>query len=423
MPPAPPPIDATLKPSPGTGRTAARAFDIAATIFFWITVVAVLIHLLLLLHPLTQPGAPDTALWTEFTVFWAAAKLALAGQPLAAFDSQTLFAVSELHAVGSNLYIWLYPASFQVALMPLGALSFPLAFSAFIAVSAIAYALAMRSPASVLPGLWRLMLASPTVVLACVFLGQTSTLWTAGLVAGLWAMRGGNAAAAGLAFALLTMKPQLGLLIPVALIAARQWAVIGWATGFTLLITGAATAVTGIEYWALFLDAVGEMNGRVADGSVKNHLMSTFYGFERALGLEHGVAIVPQFVLTAGLIVIIGWVWSRRDLGNDLKCATLCAAIPLATHYALYYEMTLQLAAAMFLIRDGFGQRMAEKAWLIVIWAGPAPVFLDFDRLSMAVYTPPILLVTLAICLVRVRRDLSAVGSDSPAASPCPARS
>lgn len=407
----------------GTGRTALWAFDIAATLIFWIVVVVVLIHLFLILYPLTQPDSTAASLHMDFVVFWAAAKLALAGQPLAAFDYQALFAVSELPGVRTDNQIWLYPAAFQVALMPFGALPFTLAFPAFIAVSATAYALSVRSPASMLPGLWRLMLASPTVVVGGRFIGQTSALWTAGLVAGLWAMRGGKAAAAGLAIALLTMKTQLGLLIPVALIAARQWAVIGWATGFTLLITAAATAVTGLGYWPLLLDALGDVVGRVADGTAKIHLMSSPYGFLRALGADHGVAIVPQLALTASLIAIIGWVWSRRDLSKDLKCATLCAAIPLATPYAFNYEMTLELAAALFLIRDGFGRRMAGKAWLLVLWFGPAPLIIFPTLLSIALYTPPILLVTLAICLARVRRRLSTDGGDGPAASPCPARS
>ncbi len=407
-----------------SGRAAMRRFDIAATIIFWIAVVVVPGHLFLTFYSMIDSASGTNVIQGDFTVFWAAAKLALAGQPLAAFDPQALYAAAKLptEAPHDN-FLWLYPPSFLVALMPLGALSFPLAFPAFIAISATAFALAVRAPASVLPGLWRLMLVSPMVVICGLFIGQTSVLWTAGLVAGLWAMRGGKAAAAGLAIALLTMKPHLGLLIPVALIAARQWAVIGWATGFTLLLTGAATVMTGPDYWPQFLEALHSQIDRVANGTVLMHRLSSPYGFLRALGAGHGGAFALQLALTAGLVAMIGWIWSRRNLSKDLKYATLCAAIPLATHYALYYEMTLELAAALFLIRDGFGQRLAEKAWLLVLWVGPAPMIIYPTLLSTALYTPPIMLVTLAICLARVRRRLSADGGDGPAANPCPARS
>jgi hypothetical protein len=106
-----------------------------------------------------------------------------------------------------------------------------------------------------------------------------------------------------------------------------------------------------------------------------------------------------------------------------LKCATLCAAISLATPYAFYYEMAIVLAVALFLIRDGFGQRPGAKAWLLVLWVGAAPPSYFPEQVSAALYEAPILLVTLAIYLVRVRRRLSANGGDEPAESPYPAGS
>jgi len=169
-----------------SGRAAMRRFDIAATIIFWIAVVVVPGHLFLTFYSMIDSASGTNVIQGDFTVFWAAAKLALAGQPLAAFDPQALYAAAKLptEAPHDN-FLWLYPPSFLVALMPLGALSFPLAFPAFIAISATAFALAVRAPASVLPGLWRLMLVSPMVVICGLFIGQTSVLWTAGLVAGL----------------------------------------------------------------------------------------------------------------------------------------------------------------------------------------------------------------------------------------------
>ena len=301
--------------TPPNIRTPPRWFDTAASIIFWVAVLLILAYLFVKLLPLLDPGAATASLRVDFVVFWAAGKLAFIGQPLAAFDPQLLLDAAGLApGVRPINLLWLYPASFQVVLIPFGALPFAAAFPAFIAVSAIAFAFAVRAPASMLPGLWRLLLASPMVIVGGLTIGQTSLLWTAGLVAGLWALRRGNVVVAGLMIALLTMKPQLGLLIPVALIAARQWAVFGWATGFTLLLTGLATAVTGLEYWPLFLDAIDNVTGRVADGimfadgTMLIDQMSTFYGFLRALGVEHVGALFAQFMLTAVLVAMISWV-------------------------------------------------------------------------------------------------------------------
>jgi len=397
-----------------------RWFDVTASVVFWITVLLALNHLFVKLSPLFDPDTNASAVRVDFAVLWAAGKLAFIGQPLAAFDQQLLLGAASLApGVRPDNLLWLYPASFQVLLMPFGALPFAAAFPAFIAASATAFALAVRPPASVLPGLWRLLLASPMAVAGCLTIGQTSLFWTAALVAGLWAIQGGRVAVAGLMIALLTMKPQLGLLIPVALIAGRQWAVICWAGGFTLLITGLATAVTGPEYWLLFLDAIGNVTHRVADGTMFLDQMPSFYGFIRALGVAHGAALLAQLALTAGLVAVIGWTWSRRHFGFDLKCATLCAAILLASPYAFQYEMVIELAAALFLIRDGFGRRLVEKAWLMVLWLGPVPVLLLPTHLSYALYMPPILFITLGICLARGRRHLPNDGDKNPSAIPC----
>ena len=41
---------------------------------------------------------------------------------------------------------------------------------------------------------------------------------------------------AGLAFALLTIKPQLGILVPLLLLFERNWRAIGWSAVFTVLL-------------------------------------------------------------------------------------------------------------------------------------------------------------------------------------------
>jgi hypothetical protein len=172
-----------------TGRVAARVFDVTATIIFWIAICALIIHLFLKLYPLIEPTSSAATLNADFVIFWAGGKLAFAGQPLMVHDAQALFAATELPGPPPDAYSWLYPASFLVAMMPFGALPFPLAFLAFVLISIITFALVVRAPASVLPGLWRLLLASPALLYGGEAIGQTSILWAAGLIAGLWAMR------------------------------------------------------------------------------------------------------------------------------------------------------------------------------------------------------------------------------------------
>src|SRR5688572_9494522 len=60
-------------------------------------------------------------------------------------------------------------------------------------------------------------------------------------------------ALAGLAFSLLTIKPQLGFLVPVLLVCERNWRGIGWSALFSALLVALSVACFGIASWQGYL--------------------------------------------------------------------------------------------------------------------------------------------------------------------------
>ena len=76
------------------------------------------------------------------------------------------------------------------------------------------------------------------------------------MLAALTAMAQGRPALAGLLIALLTLKPQLGLLIPIALVFSGQWRVVLWATIAMLIVYQEAVFGTG-GLARLFSSALG----------------------------------------------------------------------------------------------------------------------------------------------------------------------
>lgn len=373
-----------------------------ARLVFWVLAYTYLFHVLLKVGSLAAAAPEDSVIRTDFAAFWAAARLALADQALTAFDPPALLAASQLPDTSSKDLLWLYPPHFLAAIAPLGALPYWAAWSVFVLISATALGLAARAPARPLPGGWRLIVVSPLLLMAVYGLGQTSVLWTAGLIAALWSMRHGQSATAGFWLALLTIKPQLGLLIPVALIAERRWATIAWATGFSIVAILIATLMFGAAYWLHFLAGVADINVRLESGALTVARQVSFYGLARNIGFDHDTATWLHWPAVLAVAFAVAWVWRRDAIGADLKAATLCAVIPLASHYAYYYEMTVTLAAGLFLMRDGFGRTLGERLWLLVLWFGPIP----------ALYTPaltqevtflgvPILLITTGLCLSR----------------------
>jgi hypothetical protein len=362
---------------------------------------AFLLNTVKMVIEVNAPGFDGQATKIDFTAFWAAAKLALAGDAVSAFDPNVLRAAQQLPSdqPPGDLF-WLYPPAWHVVIMPLGLLPFTAAYIVYSAVTFLTFALALRPLASALPGGVALVLAGPAVLII-LLLGNNSLLWTAGLVAALAMLAQGRMALAGLLIALLTMKPQLGLLIPFALAFGGYWRTVFWACAGTVVIVAASTATMGIDYWGHFLTTLRFMSDLMQTEMIRFERMMTWYALARLGGAGHEIGFALQLAVTAAAAAAVAWVWSRERASADIKAATLCIAIPLATPYAYHYEMTLTLAAAMFLARDGFGAGRAERLWLLALWLGPVPALALLGLLPPAVYAAPLLTATLALCVSR----------------------
>lgn len=190
--------------------------------------------------------------------------------------------------------------------------------------------------------------------------------------------------------------------MPVALLATRQWRVLGWALAGTLAIAAASTAAMGAGYWAHWLGTLQGMSDLMGSELVRFNLMITWYALARFWGLAHEAAFPLQLGMTLAAAIGVAWVW-RRPVTPDLKAATLCVAIPLATPYAWHFEMSLALVAGLFLARDGFGGSLGARVWLLLLWLGQVPGVALREVMPPAFYAAPLLTATLGLCLWRAR--------------------
>ena len=121
---------------------------------------------------------------------------------------------------------WPNPPTALVVMAPFGLLAYFPALIAWFAIGLLAFYLAGRREVSD----WRILavvLVSPAA-LFCVISGQSSFLTTAALLA-IFASLDKRPVIAGVLIGLLTVKPQLGVLFPFALIASGRWRVFLWA--------------------------------------------------------------------------------------------------------------------------------------------------------------------------------------------------
>ncbi len=357
-------------------------------------------------------GKSGLPIYTDFANQWAAGMLALHGDALA-FADPTVFAKvqSLLFGQGSLPYPnFPYPPTFLLLMAPLALLPYRHAFIAWDAVTllgcaAIVYLIVRRRSAIALT------LAAPLA--AWNFLAAQNGFLTGSLLGASLILLERRPVLAGVFIGCLTYKPQFGILVPVALAAARQWRAFASAATTVAFLAAASVALFGAGAWAAFpreLVAQTGLNLLAGPDSNWGYLQSV-YGLTRRLHGGAGLAWLAQGATTAGLALIVWRVWRSRG-SYALKAATLSAAALLATPYAFAYDMAAIVIPAAFLASDQLrrGLLPGDKAIWITLFAAPLGVLLTLgDNADGATFggTPVGLLTALALLAAILRRILA----------------
>jgi hypothetical protein len=163
---------------------------------------------------------------------------------------------------------------------------------------------------------------------------------------------------AGVLLGLLTYKPHLGLLFPIALIAGRHWRAFGSAAVVAIVMAAASWFAFGSECWQAFIPSLGHTE-RVflSQGSADWSKLQTAFGLTRVLSGSETLAWVVQIavsLITAGAVARL---W-RSNARHEIKAAALGCGVALATPYLYAYDLVLLAVPLAFLFRlgraDGF---------------------------------------------------------------------
>jgi hypothetical protein len=292
-------------------------------------------------------GAPLAA---DFLSFWSAGHLALGGEAVAAYDWPAMHALQQgLMGHASAGYLgWAYPPLFFCVAMLLALLPYAPAFllwtAASLALHAFTLARVVRRNGAAL-----IACATPAV-LGCAMVGQNGFL-SAALIAGVLLQLEARPILAGLLLGLLTYKPHLGLLFPIALAFGGYWRAFLSAavTGIVILLLSWAMAPDSL---AAFVQHMGGMSRNFLTlGAAGFYKHQSLYGFLRTLGIGDHSAFAAQGALALALAAFVAWLWRGRQ-SVALKAAGLVAASLLVTPYLYFYDLPILSVAIAFLWRD-----------------------------------------------------------------------
>ena len=346
---------------------------------------------------LHDPAHAERNLDIDYSVFWAAARMGLAGDWMGPFDTAKL-SEARLIPLGREAYemLWFYPPSYHLLIAPLGYLSFFWSWLVFATISAISLAIAIRAPSRGAPAAILLVVFSPAAMFLLA-LGQNSLLIAALLVGAVEALRRQHFVVAGVLIAAMTIKPQLGLAIPVALLAGGYWRVILVASVSTILLVLVTSAVLGWAYWEAFFLAIRD-GGDLIRQSDLIRLMVSVFGNAVSLGMSQSAAMVLQLVLSLVAAGALALIWHTDTVAFDIKAAALCASVLLLTPYAVHYELIFAVLSAFYLARCGLAEGVGGRYLIVALWLAPVIgyVFLPWPGFFFA---SGLMSVTLIYCL------------------------
>ncbi len=351
----------------------------------------------------TQKGGVDVngfLIGTDFISFWTSGRMLLVGANV--YDTAAHVAVQrEFYAMPGEYTAFFYPPNFLPFVWPLGLLPYFPALAAWLAVTGAAFLAAVRA--------WfrELGLKGPAVVLVAgfppVFVtlthGQTSFLMAALLGGGLLLV-GRRPWLAGILIGLATIKPQFGLLVPLALLASGQWRTIAGAGAAALALAALAAAAFGPQVWADWLAITRTASTATADGNIGFAKMVSVFAGLSLVGVPAAAAMAVQVATSLALaaaVVVAGW---RRAFTPGLAALVLAGA-PLATPFVLDYDMVLTAFPLAFLFaraREG-GFADGERITIAAVFAGAA--FARPLAINAGVPIMPLLLAALFVAVFR----------------------
>ncbi len=335
----------------------------------------------------------------DFSAFYAAGHAAIDGDAAAPYDAASFEALLKTHAPYKDYYglFWQYPPTYYFIAAPFASLGYLPGYALFVAATAAAFLAALRRAGFDKTVL--IVAAASPAAFQTIATGQNGFL-TAALLAAAAYGPDRRPVLAGLAAALLTLKPQLGLLVPLAYAAAGCWRAFTVAALGTVALGVASVFAFGPESWAAFVTGATRAASDTASGLLPLFKMATPFGAARFAGLPIAAAstFAALIALFAAAAVVIVW---RRIDDAGLRAATLSGAALLAAPYGYYYDLAILLLPGAILVRRAMerGWLKGEQIALVLLYL--LPLFFPGEPRGQGVSFGFLVVVALFACVLR----------------------
>jgi hypothetical protein len=345
-------------------------------------------------------------LFPDFLVFHAAARAFFEGKLDVVYDTfalthlqNTLYAARLPYELGFRPF--LYPPLWLLDLLPFGLLPVGTSVAAFLILTAAAATNALRSLGLRLEAALAI-LVSPAAVWV-VIAGQNTYLSLALLYGG-FALLERRPVLAGVLLGVLAYKPQVWVLVPLALLCAREWRALAAAVATVLALTLATLPLFGFDLWLDFIAAARQASSGRAAAEMFERVhahMTTLLAAAKILGAGDGTAMALQ--VAGSLVAVAAVIWAFALHGSSqARTAVLVTATFLVSPYTLNYDLLLMMPAValLFLHPPAGGYLPGERIAYLAVWLIPH-FCLELNAAGLPI-TPLVVLGFGAVALMRL---------------------
>jgi hypothetical protein len=287
---------------------------------------------------------------------------------------------------------WSYPPSILLLGVPLSWFPIFPAYLLFICVTLLALHVVLKPFQFPFIAHLAILLGPPGMI--SITFGQNGNL-TGALMIGALAFSQRRPWLAGMMAGLLTIKPQLGILLPIAYLAAGNWKAIFSAILTAVLMALATGFFFGFHVWLGFLTATaplmsGIMNAPFPQDYQVNSV--TFFITARYLGFDVPMAHLFQAFFTLAAMLLTFMIWrppGRLDIFSRSLLTTLL--VIMATPYGYSYDMVpYSVAVAWWFMRNPAPNRLFFAA----LWLFPAFAHIPgFFGIGLSIMVPAIFII------------------------------
>jgi alpha-1,2-mannosyltransferase len=306
----------------------------------------------------------------DFGWMWLSGRFAVSGDPAQIFDYST-FSAAQLALFGHNncpfITPYVYPPTNLFVTYFLGFMPYLPAFGVWILATLFLYGTAVYT---IIPRRAAVIAAMcPFCVAVNADFGHNAFI-TAALIGFSLGFLERRPWLSGIFLGLLSYKPHIGVLFPLALLASRNWRALAVATVATVILGIGAAVAFGPEGWTSFLHTLLDRQSTLSPDSAVPLALHSVFGLLRWVETSGQVAWCGHLIVAA-IVALTVWVVWAKPIPFSLKAAVLCIGSAMVPPYILFYDLCILSIAVAFLVRDGMSRGFlpGERTVILICFA------------------------------------------------------